>query len=203
VYLALTLPPAILVLIAAGMHPLAAALVAYGALAVLTIAGSMMLRRSSPDGKLTKVLSEAAGTYVGFTIVATSFALSVWLGIVLDLHGGIALGISIVLAIAIGYALHRWVIPRMPPWFTISEEGSKRARRKAGLPETDHPVTIVEGDPGEGPQGLFLVALCDGEGCGWMEFSQSKDLAEQERELRAIAAKHTTVPVGEVRRFHG
>jgi MFS family permease len=200
VYLAFTLLPAVFLLMAAGMHPWAAALVAFGALGILTVAGAIVRRRFSPNGKLTKVLSEAAGTYVGFTIVAAVFGLAVWLSVVLDIHSALAFGIAVLPAIAIGIALHRWVVPKLPAWFTLSEEGSKRARRRAGVPETDHPVSIIEGDPGEGPQSLFLVAICDEEGCGWMEFAKAEDLAGQERELRAIAAKHTTLPVGEVKR---
>jgi hypothetical protein len=76
-----------------------------------------------------------------------------------------------------------------------------RARRKAGLPETDHAVTLWEvppTDPGDVP---FLIAGCDEPGCDWDEWPPNRlAYGEQEPWLRAAAAKHGSAVAPRVRR---
>ena len=186
------------VLMALGEDPALAIATALAGLTVLAIAGFMVSHRWRPHGRLTAVLRGAVETQAIFVVVGAVIGLSVWIGLALNVRVEWAVLVGVVLAFPINLAFMRWVLPLLPG-FTPAR-WSQQTRRKAGFTVTDHPVTIVEGDPGGGHRGRFLVAQCDVQDCGWMEFAPPGDVESQERQLRALAAKHTTAVVPGVKR---
>lgn len=117
----------------------------------------------------------------GCVVFATVIGLTVWLAPMLNLGTNWPVIAGVLLGFPLTYVILRWVLPR--PAGTAAP-----AERQPGFLKTDHTVTIAEG-----PQGRYLVALCDAEDCGWMEFAHPGLMASQEKELRALVAKHTSV----------
>ncbi|WP_155371289.1 hypothetical protein [Catellatospora vulcania] len=119
---------------------------------------------------------------------------------------------TVLLAVALPLTVLQWVVnafnrPRrlVPPkhrgkpgW--VGEQARRNARERASWSRTDHLVEIIEADAGDGPAGRFLVAVCDEHGCGWMEFADDGVVAEEEENLRAKAARHSSqVAAGVIR----
>ena len=67
----------------------------------------------------------------------------------------------------------------------------RRARKAAGLSPTDHPITLHELPPVMDGQEPGLLAVCNAQQCGWMEFVDDQDRAVRERELRRKAGEHS------------
>ncbi len=94
---------------------------------------------------------------------------------------------------------HRLVPPRYRDKAGWVGEQARLNRQRASLPRTDHLVEIVEADPGDGPGGRFLVAVCGDSSCGWMGYADEGVAAEEEN-LRAKAARHSSqVAAGVIR----
>lgn len=129
----------------------------------------------SPDGPLPLLLLMAACYAVAVVLLAAAVPLTVLQWVVNAFNRP-----------------HRLVPPRYRgrPG-SVGERARRDRRRRASLMPTEHPVEIVEADPGDGPSGRFLVAICDESGCGWMEFADDDAPAEEEN-LRAKAARHSS-----------
>jgi hypothetical protein len=69
----------------------------------------------------------------------------------------------------------------------------RRRRRRAGLPETDHPVEIIRVDDGTPGRSPFFVSICTDPDCRWSEVTddEKQDPVEEAR-VRSSAAKHST-----------
>ena len=190
---------AAVVLMVLGLDPALSLAIALVGLTVLVIAGFMVSHRLRPRGGFTAALRDAVETQAICAVICAVIGLTVWIGLTLNLRAEWAVLVGVVLAFPVNLAFMRWVLPLLPG-FTTASRRIERARRRTGFPVTDHPVSIVEDDPGDGRRGRYLVALCGVEDCGWMEFAPAGDMASQERQLRALAAKHTTAVVPEVKR---
>lgn len=186
------------VLMVLSVHPAVAIALALAGLAGLFVAGFVVSHRWNPRARSTAVLRDAVENQAICVVIGAVIGLSIWIGLSLNLQVEWAVLVGVVLALPVTLAFMRWVMPLLLPGYALAPRSGGHARRRTGLPVTDHSVTIVEGDPGDGRRGRSLVALCDVEDCGWMEFAPPGDLATQEERLRALAARHTTAAVPEV-----
>lgn len=97
----------------------------------------------------------------------------------------------------------RFLVP--PPYRgqpgSLAAARSRRQRKRAGLPQTDHLVEIFQVRPEPGDDVSYFVAICADDECGWMEFGDDDVLGQSEEEqLRAKAARHSTNVAREVQR---
>lgn len=121
---------------------------------------------------------------------------------VVVLVGALALCLVPVLSVITAFNRPR----RLVPPSLRGEAGSRasardaRERRRAGLPETDHEVEILDVRPAPDdpkPYPPYFVAVCAAPGCGWV--SDVVDQAEgdgSERAVRELAARHSSHVVG-------